>query len=82
MKNLTIVTLAILALAYLVVGATETMAATKKYPLSTCIVTDNKLGSMGKPYRLVHQGQEIKLCCKPCLKKFNKNPGKYLQKLD
>ena len=54
---------------------------TKPYPLKTCMVTDNGLGSMGDEQRLVHQGQEIKFCCKPCIAKFKKNPAKYLPKL-
>jgi hypothetical protein len=36
---------------------------------------------MGKPYLFVHEGQEIKLCCKSCLKDFNKEPAKYLKAL-
>lgn len=51
------------------------------YPLDTCIVTDNKLGSMGDPLTIKHENQEIKLCCKPCEKKFKKDPEKYLIKL-
>ena len=54
---------------------------TKPYPLKTCIVSDNKLGSMGDEQRLVHNGQEVKFCCKPCIAKFKKNPEKYLPKL-
>ncbi len=54
----------------------------KPYPLKTCIVSDEKLdGDMGKPYVFVHQGQEFKLCCKNCLKDFNKEPAKYVKKL-
>ena len=53
----------------------------KRYPLKTCIVTDNDLDSMGGERKLVYQGQEVKFCCAPCVKKFNKNPGKYLSKL-
>jgi YHS domain-containing protein len=30
---------------------------------------------------LVYEGQTIKFCCKPCEKKFLKNPAKYLEKL-
>ena len=65
---------------------TETTSAappqgTKPYPLKTCIVTDNALGSMGDERRIVHNGQEIKFCCKPCIAKFKKNPEKYLAKL-
>ncbi len=56
--------------------------APKPYPLKTCIVSGEKLeGDMGKPYVFVHEGQEIKLCCKGCLKDFNKEPAKYIKKL-
>ena len=55
--------------------------ATKPYPLKTCIVSDNSLGSMGGEQRIVHNGQEIKFCCKPCIGKFKKTPEKYLKKL-
>ena len=53
----------------------------KPYPLKVCIVTDNDLGSMGDERTFVYEGQEIKICCKPCEKKFLKNPEKYLTKL-
>lgn len=56
-------------------------AGAKAYPLDTCIVTDNKLGSMGTPVTLVHKGQEVKFCCKPCVAKFRKNPDRYLAAL-
>jgi hypothetical protein len=59
----------------------ETKAA-KPYPLKTCIVSGEKLGGdMGKPYVFVEQGQEVKLCCKNCLKDFKKEPAKYLKKI-
>jgi len=58
-----------------------TAYAAKKYPLDTCIVTDNKLGSMGKPISKVYKGQEIKVCCRPCFKKFDKDPERYLDKI-
>ena len=58
-------------------------AKAKAYPLDKCIVSDEKLGGeMGEPYVFTHEGQEIKLCCKPCQKDFNKNPKKYLKKLE
>ena len=53
----------------------------KPYPLDTCIVSDEKLGSMGKPIVFTHEGQEIKLCCKSCKPKFLKDPATYLKKL-
>ena len=54
----------------------------KPYPLKTCIVTDEKLGEMGDAYVFVHEGREIKLCCKSCLKDFKKDPAKYIKKLE
>ncbi|MFM1769387.1 MAG: hypothetical protein RJA22_1916 [Verrucomicrobiota bacterium] len=56
----------------------------KPYPLTTCVVSDEKLGAdpSMKPYTFVHEGQEVKLCCKPCLKKFNQDTAKYLAKIE
>ena len=56
-------------------------ASVKPYPLKTCIVSGEKLGEMGEPVVFVHEGQEIKLCCKNCRKDFDKEPDKYLSKL-
>ncbi len=53
----------------------------KPYPLDVCIVSGEKLGSMGEPHVFVHEGQEIKMCCDKCMPKFNKNPAKYLAQL-
>jgi YHS domain-containing protein len=54
----------------------------KPYTLSTCIVSGDKLGEMGKPVVFEYKGQEIKLCCKDCRKDFDKDPAKYLKKLE
>jgi hypothetical protein len=56
-------------------------ASAKPYPLKTCVVSGNELGSMGKVISKTHGDQEIKFCCKPCVKKFDANPNKYLSKL-
>ena len=57
-------------------------AAVKPYPLDVCIVSGEKLGSMGEPITIVHEGQEIKFCCDSCPPKFKKDPAKYLGKLE
>jgi hypothetical protein len=54
----------------------------KPYPLATCVVSNEKLGEMGKPFVFEQDGREIKLCCKDCLKDFKKDTAKYLKKLD
>ena len=53
----------------------------KPYPLKVCLVTDSDLDSMGDEVSFVYQGQTIKICCKPCEKKFLRAPEKYLAKL-
>jgi hypothetical protein len=62
-------------------GAGLVSAAPSPYPLKTCIVTGNELGSMGKVVTKVYEAQEIKFCCKPCVKKFDKEPAKFVAQL-
>ena len=57
-------------------------AKAKPYPLDTCVVSDEKLGEHGKPYVFTHEGREIKMCCKSCLKDFKKDTAKYIKKLE
>jgi hypothetical protein len=57
----------------------------KPYPLDTCVVSDEKIGGADsgmKPYAFTHEGREIKLCCKGCLKDFNKDKAKYVKKIE
>lgn len=55
----------------------------KPYPLKTCVVSGEKFGGdMGEPYVFTHEGREIKLCCKSCLKDFNKDTAKYIKKIE
>jgi hypothetical protein len=60
----------------------EKKEAVKPYKLDTCIVSDEKLGGMGEAFVFTHEGQEIKLCCKKCKSKFDKDPASYLKKLE
>jgi YHS domain-containing protein len=53
----------------------------KPYPLETCVVSGEKLDGMGKEFVFTYEGQEIKLCCKSCLKDFKKDPAKYMKKI-
>jgi YHS domain-containing protein len=62
----------------------------KTYPLQTCPVSGEKLGSMDEPvdylYKSTVDGKEqvrlVQFCCKSCTKDFNKEPAKYLAKID
>jgi YHS domain-containing protein len=60
---------------------TTTNAPVKPDLLTTCPVSGEKLGEMGKPVVTNYNGQEIKFCCKDCVKDFNKEPQKYLDKI-
>jgi len=86
MKMLKTITAIALTIAYIAapvaVLAQDKKDAPKPYPLDKCIVSDEKLDSMGKPYVFTHEGQEIKMCCKSCLKDFKKDTAKYLKKLE
>lgn len=50
----------------------------KSYPLDVCVVSGEKLGSMGKPVVVKHEGTEVRFCCKECLPEFNKDPDKFV----
>jgi hypothetical protein len=54
----------------------------KPYPLTTCLVSGEKLGGMGEAFVFTHEGREIKLCCKSCQKEFKKDTAKYIKKLE
>ena len=56
-------------------------AKPKPYPLKTCIVSGEELGSMGKPVVKVHKGQEVKFCCKHCIKDFDSDPDGHVKKM-
>jgi YHS domain-containing protein len=89
MKNLKLVAGILLAVLLATlssnVRADDTNSATATAPqpdnLKTCPVSGDKLGEMGKPYVFVYQGQEVKLCCPMCKADFDKDPQKYLKKI-
>jgi YHS domain-containing protein len=56
--------------------------SSKPYPLETCLISGEKLGEMGEPYEIVFEGRQLKFCCKKCLPDFQKDPAKYLEKLN
>jgi YHS domain-containing protein len=49
----------------------------KTYPLKKCVVSGDKLGEHGKAVKVTYKSTDIYLCCKDCLKDYNKNPAKY-----
>lgn len=55
---------------------------TSTYPIDYCIVSGEELGGMGDPVIYNHDGREIRFCCNGCVSSFEKNPKRYLAKLD
>ncbi len=87
MKNLKLIPGLVLTAALVAfapsIRADGTNAASSVKPdlLPTCPVSGDKLGEMGPPTVFVYQGQEVKLCCPDCKKDFDKDPAKYLKKI-
>ena len=50
----------------------------KDYPLKKCPVSGDGFDH-GRPTKVTHEGTDVYLCCKDCLKDFNKEPGKYVK---
>lgn len=86
MKRTSLITAIVsaLALANVVLLTQAAEKKVKPYTLTTCAVSDEKLGADPgmKPYTFVHEGREIKLCCKSCLKDFKKDTAKIIAKVE
>jgi hypothetical protein len=57
------------------------------YPLKTCLVSDESLGSMGDAVAHVHKvagkpDRVVFFCCEGCLDDFKADPAKFLKKVD
>ena len=52
------------------------------YPLSTCSVSGQKLGSMGDPIVRMYEGREVRFCCAGCIDKFEADTAGYFEKID
>lgn len=57
------------------------------YPVTTCVVSGDKLGSMGDFISYVHKeagkpDREVRFCCEGCIEDFKADPKKFLAKLD
>jgi hypothetical protein len=67
--------------------ARDEVAIPKDYPLTICVVSDEKLDEMGKPVGIVHSeagkpDRVVALCCDHCIADFKADPAKYLKKID
>jgi hypothetical protein len=52
------------------------------YPLKKCVLSGESLGEMGKPVKVTHEGIDVYLCCKSCVKGFNKDPAKQVKTME
>ena len=76
-------TLAFLATTLLLSSCGNDEAANaKEYPWDVCIVLGEKLGTMGEPVSIVHEGQTVKFCCKPCIPEFERDPAMFIARLE
>lgn len=61
--------------------------ARKSYPLDVCVISGEKLGSMGKPadyvYRVADKpDQLVRFCCAGCEGDFTADPAKAISKIE
>ncbi len=80
----------LLSLAFLITGsafAADKAPSLENYPLKSCVVSDEPLGSMGDAIKYTHReaGKPDRLvlfCCEGCIEDFKGDPAKFLAKLD
>lgn len=60
----------------------EASQDTEAYPIDYCIVSGEKLGTMGDAVEVTVNDRTVKLCCTMCETKLRKDPEKYLTALD
>ena len=73
---------ALMALTVITASAEDKKTPPTPDKLTTCPVSGDKLGEMGKPYVFEYKGREVKLCCPDCKKDFDKSPAKYMKKIE
>ena len=67
--------------------AADQATSLDNYPLKSCVVSDEPLGSMGDAIKYTHReaGKPDRLvlfCCEGCIEDFKGDPAKFLAKLD
>jgi len=61
--------------------------ARKDYPLKTCVISKEDLGTMGEPTDLIYRAEGspdrlVRFCCESCIKDFKKDPAAALKRID
>lgn len=52
------------------------------YPMNTCPISGEELGSMGDPYNHVANGRLVRFCCDGCIPDFEKDVAAAMAKVD
>jgi len=73
---------AIFALAFSAHAATSAGADGDPYPLSTCPVSGQELGSMGESVVAEYDGREVRFCCDGCVSSFEDDKETYWEEID
>lgn len=60
---------------------TLSLHAADNAPITKCVVSGEPLKA-GHTVEVQYKGRTILLCCKGCIRKFNKEPEKYIAALD
>lgn len=63
-------------------GAEEAKRTGDPYPLDTCALSGEKLGSMGDPVVKVIEGREVRFCCAGCIRGYEADPATHAAKID
>ena len=53
----------------------------KTYPIKTCVVSGEELGSMGESLDMMYGHRLVRLCCKGCLRSYKKDPAATVAKI-
>ena len=54
----------------------------EQYPLTSCPISGEALGSMGDAINVVYAGRLVKFCCAMCVPKFEADPMSTIEKID
>jgi YHS domain-containing protein len=76
-STIAILTAVLLGSTFAFADSATPKGAPKDYPLKKCVVSGDPLGEHGKVVKVSNGGTDVYLCCKDCVKDFNKDPEKF-----
>jgi len=50
----------------------------KTYPTQMCVVSGERLGSMGNPVDVMYGHRLVRFCCKGCIRAYKKDPARWV----